>query len=140
MNSEKLAAFVEGIEHDLSHAASTRNIPAAARQALHAAIDSAITAQRILLNPEAPEEVRLPPDHAKWASYKQPSEDSHQQALTKLAENNLRITIDGRTYAARVVQKGEIISGATIPEDSICAFEDGALVKTIPVQEYLINW
>lgn len=74
MNSEKLAALVEGIEHDLSHAAATRNIPSAARQALHAAIDSVITAQRILLNPEAPTEVRLPSGHAKWANYKQPGE------------------------------------------------------------------
>jgi hypothetical protein len=39
-----------------------------------AAIDSVITAQRILLNPEAPTEVRLPSGHAKWANYKQPGE------------------------------------------------------------------
>jgi hypothetical protein len=81
MNSEKLAAFVEGIEHDLSHAAATRNIPSAARQALHSAIDSVITAQRILLNPGSEgawrtpaERFHLPSDHAKWANYKQPGE------------------------------------------------------------------
>jgi hypothetical protein len=67
-------------------------------------------------------------------------QDPCQQALAKLAANRLRITIDGRLHAARVAQRGESIFGITIHEDSICAFEDGALVKIIPAEEYLVHW
>ena len=62
-----------------------------------------------------------------------------QLALSKLAENKLRITIEGRIYAARVVAAGEKVPTAT-EEDYVIAFEDGMIVKRIPIQDYLNNW
>jgi len=68
---------------------------------------------------------------------KQP--DPFQSALSKLAENRLRVTIDGRIYAARVVAAGEKVPTAT-EEDYVIAFGDGVIVKRIPIQDYLNNW
>ena len=65
--------------------------------------------------------------------------DPFQLALSKLAENKLRITIEGRIYAARVVAAGEKVPTAT-EEDYVIAFEDGMIVKRIPIQDYLNNW
>lgn len=65
--------------------------------------------------------------------------DPFQLALSKLAENKLRITIEGRLYAARVVAAGEKVPTAT-EEDYVIAFEDGVIVKRIPIQDYLNNW
>jgi len=65
--------------------------------------------------------------------------DPFQLALSKLAENKLRITIDGRIYAARVVAAGEKVPTAT-EEDYVIALEDGMIVKRIPIQDYLNNW
>jgi hypothetical protein len=68
---------------------------------------------------------------------KQP--DPFQSALSKLAENKLRITIEGRIYAARVVAAGEKVPTST-EEDYVIAFGDGVIVKRIPIQDYLNNW
>jgi len=65
--------------------------------------------------------------------------DPFQLALSKLAENKLRITIVGRIYAARVVAAGEKVPTAT-EEDYVIALEDGMIVKRIPIQDYLNNW
>ena len=65
--------------------------------------------------------------------------DPFQAALSKLAENRLRVTIDGRLYAARVVAAGEKVPTAT-EEDYVIAFGDGVIVKRIPIQDYLNNW
>jgi len=66
--------------------------------------------------------------------------DPFQLALSKLAENKLRITIEGRLYAARVVAAGEKVPTAT-EEDYVIAFDlDGMIVKRIPIQDYLNNW
>ena len=65
--------------------------------------------------------------------------DPFQSALSKLAENKLRITIEGRIYAARVVAAGEKVPTAT-EEDYVIAFGDGVIVNRIPIQDYLNNW
>ena len=65
--------------------------------------------------------------------------DPFQAALSKLAENRLRVTIDGRIYAARVVAAGEKVPTA-IKEDCVIVFGDGVVVKCIPLQDYLNNW
>jgi len=65
--------------------------------------------------------------------------DPFQLALSKLAENRLRVTIDGRIYAARVVAAGEKVPTAT-EEDYVIAFGDGVIVKRIPIHDYLNNW
>jgi hypothetical protein len=65
--------------------------------------------------------------------------DPFQLALSKLAENRLRVTIEGRIYAARVVAVGEKVPTA-IKEDCVIAFGDGVVVKCIPLQDYLSNW
>ncbi len=78
--------------------------------------------------------------------------DPFQSALSKLAENKLRVTIDGRIYAARVVAVGEKVPTATssgkvkrfasltMNEHYVIAFEDGVMVERNPIQDYLNNW
>jgi hypothetical protein len=102
------------LEDQIRSAADTRNIPGATKKALHQAIDCLITAQRT------------------WNEQPPVQPTPVEQAIEKLAEAKLRITIDGRLYAARVME-----AGGAVDYDCVIAFDDGKPVKQIPVQDYL---
>lgn len=105
------------LEDQIRSAADTRNIPSPTRKALHDAIDCLITAQRT------------------WNEQPPVQPTPVEQALAKLAEDKLRITIDGRLYAARVME-----AGGAVDYDCVVALEDGKPIKQIPIQDYLDNW